>query len=88
MSFNKVCKTVWPTFTHLNANLGAVQSDVDSLTNQFGHISTNVQNVQQQFTSFTDHFYNVFPYGRPPLDYMSYPYYHPMPPQPPPEDDG
>jgi hypothetical protein len=75
-------------FDSLHANLGAVRSDVDSLSNQFGHLSTSVQYIQQQFTGFTDHFYNVFPHGPPPLGYMSYLYYHPMLPLPPPEDDA
>jgi hypothetical protein len=74
-------------FETLNTNLGAIQNDVDSLTKQFGNLSTNVHNIQQQFTGFTDHFYNVFPHGPPPPGYMSYPYYHPMPPQPPLEHD-
>jgi hypothetical protein len=78
---------VMQNFETLNANLGAVRSDVDSLTNQFGNLSTNVQNIQQQFMGFTDHFYNVFPSGPPPPGYMSYPYYQSIPHQPPPEDD-
>jgi hypothetical protein len=78
---------VMQQFDTLNANIGAVQSDVDSLTNQFGHLSTSVQNMQQQFTGFSDHFFNAFPRGPPPPGYMPYPYYHPMPPPPPLEDD-
>jgi hypothetical protein len=68
---------VMQQFDTLNANIGVVQSDVDSLTNQFGHLSTSVQNIQQQFMGFSDHFSNVFPCGPPP-GYMPYPYYHPM----------
>jgi hypothetical protein len=79
---------VMQRFDSLHANLGAVQSDVDSLSNQFGHLSTSVQHIQQQFTGFTNHLYNVFPCGPPPLGNMPYPYYHPMPPPPPPEDDA
>jgi hypothetical protein len=74
-------------FDTLNANLGAVQSDVDSLTNQFGNLSASMQNKQQQFTMFSNHSFNVFPSGPPPLGYMPYPYCHTMPPPPPPEDD-
>jgi hypothetical protein len=70
-----------------SANFGVVRSDVDSLTNQFGNLSASVQNMQQQFMGFSDHFFNVFPRGPPPLGYMPYLYYHPMPPPPPPEDD-
>jgi hypothetical protein len=69
---------VMQQFDTLNANIGVVQSDVDSLTNQFGHLSTSVQNIQQQFMGFSDHFSNVFPCGPPPPGYMPYPYYHPM----------
>jgi hypothetical protein len=78
---------VMQQFDTLNANIGVVWSDVESLTNQFGHLSRSVQNMQQQFTGFSDHFFNVFPHGPPPPGYMPYPYYHPMPPPPPPEDD-
>jgi hypothetical protein len=74
-------------FDTLNANVGAIRSDVDSFTSQFRHLSTSVQNMQQQFIGFSDHFFNVFPHGPPPLGYMPYPYYHLMPPPPPPEDD-
>jgi hypothetical protein len=38
---------VMQQFYTLNANIGAVRSDVDCLTNQFGHLSTSVQNIQQ-----------------------------------------
>jgi hypothetical protein len=38
---------VMQQFDTLNANIGAIRSDVDSLTNQFGHLSTSVQNMQQ-----------------------------------------
>jgi hypothetical protein len=87
-SYNeKYHQPVMQQFDSLHANLGVVQSDVNSLSNQFGHLFTSVQHIQQQFTGFTDHFYNVFPCS-PPLGYMSYPYYHPMPPPPPPEDDA
>jgi hypothetical protein len=79
---------VMQRFDSLHANLGAIRSDVDSRSNQFGHLSTGLQHIQQQFTGFIDHFYNVFPRGPPPLGYMPYPYYHPMLPPPPPEDDA
>jgi hypothetical protein len=78
-SFNEQYhQPVMQKFDSLNANLGAVRSDVDSLTKQFGTLSTSVQNIQQQFTGFTDHFYNVFPRDAPP-GYMAYPYHHPIP---------
>jgi hypothetical protein len=38
---------VMQQFDTLNANIDAVRSDVDSLTNQFEHLSTSVQNIQQ-----------------------------------------
>jgi hypothetical protein len=78
---------VMQQFDTLNANLGDVRSDVDSLTNQFGNLSASMQNMQQQFTGFFDHFFKVFPSGPPPLGYMPYPYYYLMPPPPPPEGD-
>jgi hypothetical protein len=53
----------------------------------FENLNANVQNIQKQFTGLTNHFYNIFPRGPPPPDYMTYPYYHPMPPQPPQEDE-
>jgi hypothetical protein len=37
---------VMQQFDTLNANVGGIQSDVDSLTNQFGHLSISVQNMQ------------------------------------------
>jgi hypothetical protein len=37
---------VMQRFDSLHANLGAVQSDVDSLSNQLGHLSTSVQHIQ------------------------------------------
>jgi hypothetical protein len=37
---------VMQQFDTLNVNIGDVQSDVDSLINQFGHFSTSVQNMQ------------------------------------------
>jgi hypothetical protein len=80
-------QTVMQQFDTLNANIGAIRSDMDSLINQFGHLSTSVQNMQQQFTGFSNHFFNIFPREPPPPGYMPYPYYHPMPPPPPPEDD-
>jgi hypothetical protein len=80
-------QSIMQQFDTLNANFGFVWSDVDSLTNQFGNLSAVMQNVQQQFTGFSNHFFNGFPRGPPPLSYMPYPYYHPMPPPPPPEDD-
>jgi hypothetical protein len=40
---------VMQQFDSLYANLGAIRSDVDSLSNQFGHLSTSVQHIQQQF---------------------------------------
>jgi hypothetical protein len=87
-SFNEQYhQPVMQQFDSLNANLDAVQSDVNSLTNQFGTLSTSVQNIQQQFTGFTDHFCSVFPRGPPPPGYMAYPYYHPMPPPSPPKDN-
>jgi hypothetical protein len=46
---------VMQRFDSLHANLGAVRSDVDSLSNQFRYLSTSVQHIQQQFTGFTDH---------------------------------
>jgi hypothetical protein len=46
-SYNKQYhQPIMQYFDTLNANLGVVQSDVDSLTNQFGHPSTSVQNIQ------------------------------------------
>jgi hypothetical protein len=87
-SFNEQYhQPIMQQFDSLNANLGAVRSDVDSPTNQFGTLSTSVQNIQPQLMRFTDHFYNVFPRGPPPPGYMAYPYYHPVPPPPPPEDN-
>jgi hypothetical protein len=52
-------QSVMQQFYTLNANIGAVRSDVDSLTNQFGYFSTTMQNIQQQFMAFSDHFFNV-----------------------------
>jgi hypothetical protein len=80
-------QSVMQQFDTLNVNIGVVPSDVDSLTNQFEHLSISVQNMQQQFTGFSDHLFNVFPHGPPPLCYMTYPYYHLMPLPPPPEND-
>jgi hypothetical protein len=78
---------VMQQFDTLNANLGVVWNDMDSLTNQFGNLSTSMQNMQQQFTGFFDHFFNVFPRGAPPSGYMPYRCYHQMPHPPPPKDE-